>query len=305
MQVKKRFLSKSFIFSLSIILMLPCTTHSQPNNNQNPIKSATYLSEKFELGPGQVLAKSIQDIEFPRGHIGVKSFDVDLVDEQGNSVPLYETYIHHWFAIRYHINMDKNMSHDLKDHSKPFAHPEYIRNDGTCNTYILPHYWGLGSESRGTSSKLPDPFAVELGNPANIKEGWEEKWLFSIMVLDTRGTEDRKSCSECRCDQFNLPENFYNVTTDIHGNPLSPEYEGGIFCCQNFFQCKLRNGFQAPCRKLALRYTITWVDWDLHQIPVRFYILDSTDRITINGSEIIHDCQVNKLFKLFCIFRRE
>ncbi|XP_058782475.1 uncharacterized protein LOC131656947 [Vicia villosa] len=280
--VNTRFVSKSFIFSLSIIVMLSCTTYSQQNKNQNPIKSKTYLTEKFELGPGEVLAKTIEDIEFPRGHIGVKSFDVDLVDEQGNSVPLYETYIHHWFAIRYHINKDKTMPHEG---------PSFKRNDGTCNTYILPHYWGLGSESRGTCSRIPDPFAVEQGNPANIKEGWEEKWLFNLMVLDTRGTEDRKSCSECRCDQFNLPENFYNVTPDIHGKPLSPEYKGGVFCCQNSFQCKLRKGFQAPCRKLALRYTITWVDWDLHQIPVRFYILDSTDRVTIKGSEIIHDCQ--------------
>ncbi|CAI8603245.1 unnamed protein product [Vicia faba] len=291
MQVNTRFISKAFLFSLSIIVILSSTTYSQQNKNLNQIKSTTYLSEKFELGPGEVLAKGIEDIEFPSGHIGVKSFDVDLVDEQGNSVPLYETYIHHWFAIRYHLNKDKNMSHDIYDHSKPFGGPDYKRNDGTCNTWILPHYWGLGSESRGTSSKLPDPFAVELGNPANITEGWEEKWLFSIMVIDTRGTEDRKSCSECRCDQFNLPENFYNETKDIHGKPLSHEYKGGIFCCQNYFQCKLKNGFQAPYRKLALRYTITWIDWDQHQIPVRFYVLDSTDRVIINGSEVIHDCQ--------------
>jgi len=34
------------------------------------------------------------DIEFPKGHIGVKSFDVELVDEEGNPIPSYETYIH-------------------------------------------------------------------------------------------------------------------------------------------------------------------------------------------------------------------
>ncbi|XP_073220915.1 uncharacterized protein, partial [Cicer arietinum] len=169
--------------------------------------------------------------------------------------------------------------------------PIFKRNDGTCNGGILPQYWGLGSESRGTPSKLPEPFAVEVGNPKDIPEGWEEKWLFNIMIIDTRGTENRKSCSECRCDQFNLPHNFFNVTIGINGKPLSPDYKGGIFCCQDKFQCKLRKGFEAPRRKLALRYKVTWVDWDQQQIPVRFYILDSTDRVTTNGSQIIHDCQ--------------
>ncbi|XP_045812054.1 uncharacterized protein LOC123906229 [Trifolium pratense] len=279
-----RLISKSFIFSLSILVMLSRTTYSQIKSPN--IQSATYLSEKFEVGPGEVVSKTMFDIEFPIGHIGVKSFDVDIVDEQGNSVPLHETYFHHYFAIKYIINK----THDFNDLTKPFGGAIFRRNDGTCNDAILPHYWGFGSESRGTSTKIPDPFAIELGNPANIPEGWEEKWLFSIMVIDTRGTENRKSCTECRCDQFNLPQNFYNVSTEIHGKPLTPEYKGGIFCCKDNFQCKLIKGFEAPRRKLALRYKVTWVDWDQHQIPLRFYILDSTDRIRTNGSETIHDC---------------
>ncbi|CAL5208221.1 unnamed protein product [Lathyrus oleraceus] len=282
-----RMISKTIIFSLLILMILPSTTYSQQQMSRKIIHSAKYVSEKFEVGPGEVANKALFDIEFPKGHIGVKSFDVDLIDEQGNSVPLYETYFHHWFAVKYIVAKGKNMSDDPND---PTGGPIYKRNDGTCNGGILPLYWGLGSESRGTVSNLPHPFAVELGNPANITEGWEERWLFSLMVIDTRGTKDRKSCTECRCDQFNLPENFYNVTPDIHGKPLSPEYKGGVFCCQNGFQCKLEEGFQAPRRKLALRYKITWVDWDQDHIPVRFYVLDSTDRVRTNGSETTHDC---------------
>jgi hypothetical protein len=90
---------------------------------------------------------------------------------------------------------------------------------------------------------------------------------------------------------------FFNYAVDIYGKPLSPEYKGGVFCCENHFQCKLKKGFQAPNRKIALRYKITWVDWDQHQIPVRFYVLDSTDHVRTNGSETIHDCLVNKSFK--------
>ncbi|CAK8572347.1 unnamed protein product [Lathyrus sativus] len=280
-------ISKAIIFSLSILMILPNTTYSKHQMPQKIIHSAKYVSEKFEIGPGEVVNKALYDIEFPKGHIGVKSFDVDLIDEQGNSIPLYETYFHHWFAVKYIITKEKKMPGDPNDQT---GGPIYIRNDGTCNGGILPLQWGLGSESRGTVSNLPHPFAVELGNPANITEGWEERWLFSLMVIDTRGTKDRKSCSECRCDQFNLPKNFFNETRDIHNKPLSPEYKGGVFCCHNGFHCKLEEGFQAPVRKIALRYKITWVDWDQEQIPVRFYVLDSTDQVKTNGSKTIHDC---------------
>ena len=168
-----RLISKSFILSLSILVMLSSTAYSQINSPN--IQSATYLSEKFEVGPGEVVSKGMFDIEFPTGHIGVKSFDVDLVDEQGNSVPLHETYFHHYFAIKYIKNKNKSYAYDSNGNLKPFGGAIFKRNDGTCNEAILPHYWGFGSESRGTSTKIPDPFAVEVGNPANIPEGWEEK----------------------------------------------------------------------------------------------------------------------------------
>ncbi|XP_068471320.1 uncharacterized protein [Phaseolus vulgaris] len=273
------------------MILLFGTTHSVVlESDENHIKSATFLSEQFEVGPGKVAVKTLFDIDFPKGHIGVKSFDVEVVDEDGNSVPLYETYLHHWFAVKYIENITMSQyikkSHDLRNGI------EYERNDGACQGFLLPHYWGLGGESRGTSSNLPDPFAVELGNPTKIKHGFKEKWLFSIMVIDTRGAYDRKGCSECRCKLLNLPKDFYNVTMDINGNLLSRNYKGGLFCCQDNLQCKLRNGFHGPTRKLSLRYKIRWVDWDEHQVPLKFYILDSADRVRSNGSTPIHDCQV-------------
>ncbi|KAL2321819.1 hypothetical protein Fmac_026198 [Flemingia macrophylla] len=265
------------------------TTYSNYLEPDNHIKSATFVSENFEIGPGKIAVKTFLDIEFPKGHIGVKSFDVELVDEDGNSVPLYETYFHHWFAIKYFENISMStyieQYHDLRNGII------FQRNQGTCQGYILPHYWGLGSESRGTSSNLPDPFVVELGNPTQIPQGFKEKWLFNIMAIDTRGALHRKGCTECRCNLLNLPKNFYNVTTGIDGKPLSRNYKGGLFCCQDNLQCKLRKDFDAPKRKLSLRYKIRWVDWDEHQVPLKFYILDATDRVRLNGSTSIHDCQ--------------
>ncbi|XP_027907648.1 uncharacterized protein LOC114166968 [Vigna unguiculata] len=277
-----------FIFSFSILLLLPNTSYSLYQNPINLIKTGTFVSESFEMEPGLIISKTFMDIEFPKGHIGVKSFDAELVDQEGNSIPSYETYLHHWFTIKYHQNV--TMSHNPK-----LIRPEdfiYLRNEGTCNDYILPHYWGFGVESRGTTSKIHDPFAIEVGNPANIQNGYEEKWLLNIMVIDIRGAEDKKGCTECRCDLINLPKDFYNVTKDIHNQKLTPtNYKGGLFCCQDNVQCKLREDFQGPRRKVSLRYNISWVDWNEYQVPVKVYILDSTDKVRSNGSQIIHDCQ--------------
>ncbi|KAJ1403141.1 Stress up-regulated Nod 19 [Sesbania bispinosa] len=281
-----RLISKTLIFLLSTLVLLSSTTYSIYQGPQNPIKSATFVSESFEVGPGSIVNKAFLDIQFPRGHVGVKSFDAELVDEEGNSVPLYDTYLHHFFAIKYFVKA--NMSKDGHD---PFEGFIFKRNEGMCNSYILPHYWGLGTESRGTTSKIPDPFAVEHGNPAYIPPGYQEKWLLNIMGIDTRGAKDKKGCTECRCDRFNLPKDFYNVTMGIDGKPLSTNYKGGIFCCHDGLQCKLKKGAKAPSRKLSLRYKITWVEWDEHQIPLKFYILDSTDRVRKNGTSTIHDCQ--------------
>ncbi|AES76963.1 stress up-regulated Nod 19 protein [Medicago truncatula] len=285
-----RLISKSFISSLSILVMLSSATYAQP---QSPkvIQSMTYLSKKFEVGPGEVANKQMFNIEFPKGHVGITSFDVDLVNEHGNFVPLHETYIHHWFILKYIIKKNMSVSQDPNDHTKPSGDLIYKRNDGTCNNGILPHQWSSGSETRGTSTKLPYPYAVEIGNHADITEGWEEQWLLGVLVIDTRGAENKKICVQCRCDQFNLPENFYDVTIGFHGK-FTPEYKAGVLCCQDKFQCKMRKGFQAPRRNLAIRYNITWVNWDQYQIPVRFYVPDVTDPVRTNGSETIHDCQL-------------
>ena len=280
------------IFSVSILLLLPSTSFSLYQNPINLIKTTTFISESIEIGPGQIASRTLMDIKFPKGHIGVKSFDAELVDEEGNSIPSYETYLHHWFAIKYNQNI--TMSHNPKlIRQEDFI---YQRNEGTCNGFILPHYWGFGVESRGTTSNIPDPFAIEIGNPTKIQNGYEEKWLLNLMVIDIRGAKDKKGCTECRCDHINLPKDFYNVTRDIHNQKLTTtNYKGGLFCCQDHLQCKLREDFQGPRRKVSLRYKISWVDWNEFQVPVKVYILDATDKVRSNGSQIIHDCQVDNL----------
>ncbi|KAL9303184.1 hypothetical protein ACSQ67_020447 [Phaseolus vulgaris] len=185
--------------------------------------------------PDQLQAKTFLNIEFPKGHVGVKSFDSELVDEEGNPIPSFETYLHHWFAIKYIQNI--TMSDDPKlRHLDDFS---FKRNEGICNGNILPHYWGFGVESRGTTSNIPEPFAIEQGNPTNIPEGYEEKWLLNIMAIDTRGAEDKKGCTriitsngseiihDCRVE-YTIPTNTNSGGDSPHVQKASiPMNKGG------------------------------------------------------------------------------
>ncbi|KAL9303329.1 hypothetical protein ACSQ67_020592 [Phaseolus vulgaris] len=143
--INMKTLSKVAIILSSMMMLLPSTTHSiVVESNESYIKSATFLSEKFEVGPGKVVVKTLLDIEFPKGHIGVKSFDVEVVDEDGKSVPLYETYLHHWFAVKYIENITMSnyikQSHDLRNGL------EFERNDGMCQGFCF-HIIGAWEEN--------------------------------------------------------------------------------------------------------------------------------------------------------------
>ncbi|XLU42840.1 hypothetical protein S245_037654, partial [Arachis hypogaea] len=241
---------------------------------------------------GKVTITDLFDIEFPRGHIGIKNFQAELVDEHQNSLPLYEAYLHHYFVLRYFENV--TMSRQANQ-SQPIYGKYFRRNDGVCQGSVNSYSWGLGVDARKTSLELPDPFRIEVGtHPENVpKEYNEEKWLFDIMVIDTRGTEDKKGCTECRCDHYNVKSEDFVSKTGIDGKPMSGDYKGGIFCCEKTSQCKLQKGYNnKQQRKAFLKYTITWVDWDQYQVPIKFYILDVTDQVTYNGSEPIHNCMV-------------
>ena len=120
------------------------------------------------------------------------------------------------------------------------------------------------------------------------------QWLVNIHAIDTRGVVDKMGCTECRCD-------LYNVTKDEYGEFLRPDYKGGLKCCYDQTQCRLREGFEGPKRSLYLRYTVKWVEWDKFIVPVKIYILDVTDTLKISddSGEMIpeHDCRVSEFIK--------
>ncbi|KAJ7957153.1 Stress up-regulated Nod 19 [Quillaja saponaria] len=274
---------------LTILLVALSTPYSHAfQKNENKIKSAVFLSPKFVLGTGSVENKYYSNIEFPKGHIAIKSFNAEVIDEAGNPVPLLETYLHHWLVERYYQH--KNVTHKKYDGHRVLSQKDYIsvRNSGICQRGVLRHYFGLGSETRRTATHIPDPYGIEVGNPKEIPDGYEEKWLLNVHAIDTRGVEDKSGCTECRCD-------LYNVTKDELGQPLRPEYKGGLLCCYDGTQCRIREGFEGPRRSLYIRYTVKWVDWDKAVVPVKIYILDVTDNwkksSASSGNSSEHDCK--------------
>ncbi|KAE8710634.1 (+)-neomenthol dehydrogenase-like [Hibiscus syriacus] len=222
------------------------------------VRTGVFLSPKIELEPGLASNKFYFDVDFPRGHIAVKSFNAEVVDEAGNPVSLYDTYLHHWIVV----------------------------SDG-----VLDQFFGLGSETRRTATRIPDPYGIEIGNPADIPAGFDETWAINVHAIDTRGVEDRIGCRECRCD-------LYNITRDESGRPLSPNYKGGLLCCYDGARCRRNEGFNGIRRTLYLRYTVTWVDMDSSIVPVKVYTFNITDmwRRSRNskGINAEHDCRNGK-----------
>lgn len=240
---------------------------------ENRIKTQVFLSPKVTLQPGLVSNK-VYNIDFPRGHIALKSFKAELVNEEGEPIPLHETYLHHWVVYRYYQR--KGSSNRIP-----------VKNSGVCDDG-LTQYFGIGSETRRTATHIPDPYGIEVGN---VPEGYEETWLLNVHAIDTRGAEDVMGCTECRC-------NLYNVTEDEHGDALPGDYQGGLRCCYDDARCKLKPGLERDLgrrsRNLYLRYTVKYVDWSESIVPVNIYILDVTEVWTkaAGGSRGINHCPV-------------
>jgi len=260
-----------WLLPLAIILSLVTVHASQPLlRNENGLKSAVFLSPAFFLGPGSVENRYYSNIDFPKGHIAIKGFNAEVVDDTGNPIPLYETYLHHWVVVRYYSHASAEAEGYSWDQGLQLSKFILARNAGICQGNVLGQYYGLGSETRRTSTYVPDPYGLEVGNPAEIPDGHVERWMLNVHAIDTRGVVDRMGCTECRCD-------LYNVTKDEYGSPLAKDYTGGLYCCYDQTQCRLREGFEDVKRKLYLRYTVKWVDWDDSIVPAKVYIFDVTD----------------------------
>ncbi|KAL9231556.1 hypothetical protein vseg_006773 [Gypsophila vaccaria] len=269
----------SWLYTLCALLALFSEISEARKQHKRVMRSAIYHSPEFVMQPGSVVNRFYHNIDFPRNHIGIKNFNAQVVDETGEAVPLHETYLHHWVVARYYQRVGS------RDDGLNQSEYMYVRNSGPCRN--LGQYFGLGSETRRTDTHVPDPYAIEVGDPAEIPEGFEERWLLNVHAIDTRSVVDKLGCTECRCS-------LYNVTIDEYGRPIRPDYEGGLYCCYDKAQCKVKEGLENSLRRLYLRYTVNWFEWDESLLPVRIYIFDITDtlRISEDSTDVKHECKV-------------
>ncbi|KAG8388170.1 hypothetical protein BUALT_Bualt02G0098000 [Buddleja alternifolia] len=282
--------SNYLLHNLAVLLLLLLVQSSLARlRSENGVKTDLFLSPKFVLEPGSVSNKFYYNVDFPRGHVAIKNFNAEVVDEKGNPIPLHETYLHHWVLVRYYhrkgVDNPKQHSSDVGFHTSGHI---IIKNNGVCDSG-LSQYFGLGSETRRTATHVPDPYGIEVGNPEDIPDGYEEGWILNVHAIDTRGAEDKLGCTECRCD-------LYNVTVNEYGRVLPENYNGGLECCYDETRCRVKEGFQGVKRSLYLSYKVEYVDWDASIVPVKIYILDVTDIWTkadeTRGLRAIHHCLV-------------
>jgi len=75
------------ILSFLVLLLLPTASYSLYEKTKTHIKTTTLVSKIFEMGPGLVATKTFENIKFLKGRVIIKSFDAELVDQEGNFIP--------------------------------------------------------------------------------------------------------------------------------------------------------------------------------------------------------------------------
>ncbi|TYK28454.1 Stress up-regulated Nod 19 [Cucumis melo var. makuwa] len=280
---------------LVMMTMISCLEAVGTNNNYNNpmnmvIKTQTFSTPSFTITPGLVIENYYYNINFPKSHIAIKSFDVEVVDESGNQIPLPQTYLHHWELVRYYQH--KNATNPtINTPYHELQEPNFIMasNNGVCGRNVLTAFYALGSESRKLSTFLPYPYGIEVGNPKEIPADYEERWSLNVHAIDTRGAENKLGCIECHC-------HLYNITKDRFGRPLTEDYKGGLQCCYDKTKCRVNvsDGEDFQERNLFVRYRVKWVDWNDFVIPLKVYLFDVTDKPLpgSTGASQQHHCLV-------------
>lgn len=246
------------------------------------VKTVTYLSPPLTAKPGEANNKYFT-AEYPKGHIGIRSVNADLVDQNGIAIPLFENYLHHWILLEVAVAKDHperhlhHMMHRMRRHHKHGMHMDatmiaaleapHHNKVGRFPNGKVRNFLGKGGETRHTDSRLPLPYVKESGVEL---EGYENRWILNVHGLDTRGAVDHIGCSECRC-------HLYNTTTDEDGEPLPDGYIGGLRCCTDGRQCAVKEGFNGEEITFHLRYTWEYIDWNECLVPVTNLGIDVTN----------------------------
>jgi hypothetical protein len=188
--------------------------------NPNSVKRETFRSPPLRFRPGDVKNKLFH-AQVPKGHIGKRDFFAEIVDENGVSVPLHEVYLHHWVMVEFAVPKKKKSAAEMtatvkeiltkarNSHADDVVSPSHHHHlgrrqhlryatDDKREDFIILNFLGVGGETRGTLTRYPAPFAMEVGAPSGIPEGYERAWFVNVHGIDTRGAVNRMGCTECR-----------------------------------------------------------------------------------------------------------
>lgn len=270
--------------ALQLASFLQSVSHKPAPASTGRVLSQTFNSTPFALQPGGVSIKTGK-FELPSGHILMRDLRAELVRKDGSSVPLSDVYLHHWVVLRFHQERNGTAAGpDFGDaaaaapllglgHRHPLlsAIPGLtpVPNAGVCQHGALSHWLGAGGEVRGTDGSFPPPHGIELNNPAAPPE----VWYGQVHALDLRGAVDPSGCTECSCELYNQSA----AQLARFGRHLPADYRGGLFCCPDGAQCRLREGYVGEEETYHLRYTVDYVPFDECAVPLSVYQLDVTD----------------------------
>merc|ERR1711959_714434 len=191
-----------------LLLLLGTATAVTAVKPSSPLtRTIEILSDPISLKYGQVNNRYQEPISLPEdvvaqfannGTMAIVDYKVDIVDEDGNQVPLYDIYNHHYGIIMGSHDFAEGVYNFTKDapYSVPppkdlvgwvnenasFSQPDdYFRNEGrrlmmvtsmmsmSSSLYDFDFSAGFGggsgAEERGTSHKLPDGYAWMIHQP--------------------------------------------------------------------------------------------------------------------------------------------
>eukprot|EP00039_Didymoeca_costata_P018082 m.332058 g.332058 ORF g.332058 m.332058 type:complete len:567 (+) comp16865_c0_seq1:161-1861(+) len=207
----------------------------------------TFLAPPVTLRSGQI-ANTASDfggpLPMPKGPVAVRFFNSTIVDKEGNEVPQYELYVHHWVMFS-----DFDLGNGKSD----------THSGGLCSN--LMNVWGIGAELRGVTYEYPSPYAILLTG--------KETFSANLHFIRTTNVpkESLQSCIECRCVDSNPP--------------LHPK--GEVACCSDQDQCwGMENSTLHDEKEYFLKYTVGYEPITEQHKPLTVFSMDGTAKNTID-----------------------
>lgn len=256
------------------------------------LKEQTFMSSALNLKPGEIVNNYVP-INWPEGKIHIKSYSGDIVklmpgenayDVGTDGMPKVtqasreEVYLHHWTLNKW--QMGKAEYDSFVEKGRDFKSPgpdvgQSHGSNGPCGLILLHFLFGAGNEVRGpppsganATYSFPDPYGLETDSIEMNEKGI--LMLFNAHLIDIRGVENVRGCTECKCD--------------VTGVKFHENYTGGLECCHS----TQIDGSRCPTavveeQSYFIQYTISWRDAsdEIYRNaafkPLNVMILDQSD----------------------------